>query len=143
MQELFPHGRRDLTDQALREFSRTTLGRTVQELSRGGTSGRNGKAAYSKLSKQWDSRRMADELGQTSLGDLTNAVMKYSKRGGLFQSLFRETLRHLGPTGRIIESAAKAARGSNDVGRQLSAAANLLKSFGFSVLPANRAKVDD
>ena len=26
MQELFPHGRRDLADQALREFSRTTLG---------------------------------------------------------------------------------------------------------------------
>jgi hypothetical protein len=129
---LFAHAQRLFRDAARREFRATEAGRLLSQVERMTRSGAGLRDIERRFGAALRGGSLGDALRGTETGRFVADVAKYGARDGLFRSLMEA----LGPLGDVM-SALLRPGGSRMAaqGRELSAAANLLRAFGYNVTP--------
>jgi hypothetical protein len=124
----------------LREFRQTDLGKTLltadSQIRRGMF--RQSQAARLRRSlRSMTTQAIADQLGQFLLGPGESPETERYAKGNLLE----KALGARGPLGRLLGKLLSPLRreGKVDTERELEVAANLLKSFGYTVLPPTKA----
>lgn len=137
---LFRHATAAMKNAALAEFRSTDIGKLVSQAQSARRSGAMKYAKFRKMLNNWDSFGTNDamrELQNTSMGRLVRDVQKYGKGGNA--NFLQAFLKELGPAGQILQALGKSLSTPAGISRELSAAANLLRAFGYEVLPAKGA----
>lgn len=124
-------------DIARRNFQRSALGRLTRDIDR---AARRGGLSPSEV-RQY-SRRLEQITGPQVAGDILRSmlgpdVMRYARESGV-GGAFDEFFKALGPVGRLIKSMIRPGSrsgGKVSLGRELAAAAGLLRKFGWAIIP--------
>ena len=129
---LFANFQRLFLDAARREFRATETGRLLSQVERTTRSGAGLRDIERRFGAAMRGGSLGDALRGTETGRFVADVAKYGARDGLFRSLMEA----LGPLGDVM-SALLRPGGSRMAtqGRELAAAANLLRAFGYTVTP--------
>ena len=135
---LFKNTAKALQAAARREFQSTTLGKLVGEVD-SVVSGRATQAKMERLARQAKRVSRGGALGELArrndYAEMAQGVSKYAK-GALKDQLLNALFEAAGPVGGIIKALFRPSRQRlATVERELSAAADLLTAFGFSVSP--------
>lgn len=135
---------RRMQQRAEAEFRSTAVGKLLTEvdrLRRRGTAGQNELLRLSKqLSRLGSRSSLWNELQRTGLGQIVGEIDRYARRG-LKQAVLEELLGALGPVGGLMQMFLRP--GGKQVvnsGRELQAAADMLRAFGYRVEAPPRGK---
>lgn len=123
-----------------RDFRRTTLGQMLSE-AESVARGPSGQQRLTKIIEKYKRRLSPDsalrDLYRTELGSLAKEIERYSREGGIRKRLVSELFGVMGPAGKILKTLLGnvAKKNSTGLSRELDAATNLLRAFGYEVLP--------
>lgn len=139
MTQLFSHAVRLFQNQARADFARSRIGQIVGEVNKLSKAGRVTQSTKRRLEGQLrrlGQRGVASQLMKTATGGVFTDIDRYAKGGKetILDSLFKA----LGPIGSIFRALMRPggeALPSTDLDRELAAAANLLRAFGWEVKP--------
>lgn len=134
---LYARALQKLRQEATDEFRRTAVGQMFGEVDRMRRRGTAGRAEMLRLSRQlqrFSSRRsVMQELERTGVGKLIGEVDRYARRG-LKEAMLDELLGALGPVGSLIGMFLRPeGRPVANINRELRAASDLLRAFGYRV----------
>jgi hypothetical protein len=139
MSPLFRHASKALQQQARREFQKTVMGQLVGEVQRLSRSRYGSQSALRRIQRHLDRfgshAKVRQILERTEVGQAATEIMRYAK-GGWKSKLLDELFSALGPFGDLLQGLMRP-QGKKLAGidRELQAAANLLKTFGYEVIP--------
>lgn len=140
---LYRNFAQELEKQARRDFNKSTYGKIIKGMNdlerRGAGAVTQGKvnALISKYGRGgFDKKKIAKEIENKELAQLTKTLETYAKRGGTDKLAVDYLLKELGPIGAILKAAfGSKAKKTKPQTTELSAAQKLLEAFGYTVLP--------
>ena len=136
---LFRTASKALKVAAAREFRQTSFGKLVDEVKRGHL--RPETRRRLRAMRSGDVRRMTREFMGRPFGDTVRNLERYAKMGSHPKRVVNQLLDSLGPTGTLIRSLFGA---GDSMEGSLRAASNLLRTFGYEILPPHdRGKFGD
>lgn len=135
---------RKMRDRATAEFRSTAVGQLLGEVDRmrsRGAAGRNDLLRLSRqLSRLGTRSQLWNELQKTDIGRLVGGIDKYARRG-LKEALLDELLGMLGPVGGLMGMFLRPqGKRVANIGRELQAAGDMLRAFGYRVEPPQPGK---
>ena len=133
-----------LRQRAAREFRQSTIGRVFGEVERMKRRGVAGHRELERLSRSLDKLGSAsllrEEMKRTGVGKLVSEVDRYARRG-IRESILDNLLGQLGPVGGLIGMFLRPqGKPVANINRELKAASDLLKAFGYNVEPPASAR---
>jgi len=143
---LYRNFAQELQKQAKRDFNKSTYGKIIKgmnDLERRGAGAVTTEKVNKLIDKYgrggFDQKKIAKEIQNKELAQLTKTLEKYAKRGGADKLAVDYLLKELGPIGAILKAAFGAkAKKTKPQTADLSAAQKLLEAFGYTVLPKKR-----
>ena len=143
---LYKNFAQELQKQAKRDFNKSTYGKIIKgmnDLERRGAGAVTTEKVNKLIDKYgrggFDQAKVAKEIQNKELAQLTKTLETYAKRGGADKLAVDYLLKELGPIGAILKAAFGAkAKKTKPQTAELSAAQKLLEAFGYTVLPKKR-----
>lgn len=141
---LFTRASRSIRASAKQSFRRSDFGRLLRELEVAHQRPAAGPRDLPKLLRAYQrggSQRLLRELARSDAGRLARDLERYARRGSLGRKIVSQVLGALGPAGQFLEALSGIAgpQGRASRARSFEAAAKLLQSFGYEILPPGNA----
>lgn len=143
---LFKAAGKAARDEAVRAFRKTTVGQFLGEAERVA----QGQYRYQRLgklaeryAKRFHPESMLKEMYRVPAVALAAEITRYAKGGGAGAKIVDELFKALGPAGKLLQSLIKPLPGrtKSTSSREVQSALQLLRAFGYEVLPPEN--IDD